>query len=209
MLWYGRVLISTFRLNNTQNAIIIKSMTTYQDLYGTALEEIKKVCKNVSDFGNVPSTVKTGYAHTVMAHGAEVKDKDGNPYPNTKKHIKTIKACFSINNPIRQVSAKDVDEQFEDYMSSCGFKQPILDSTTTPRGELLFMMAVVEFVTAKIYTAQGINSSRVACYNDSDTKPTVVYYNNESIIKKEDTNINDAILKNTAQVKVNYTHKFV
>lgn len=172
-------------------------MTTYRDLYTTALEEIKKVCKNVSDFGNVPPNVKTGYTYTVTKNGDDTSGK----------YAKTIKARFRIKNPINQVDKSVVESQFDSYMNSCGFK-PILDANTTPRGELLFMMAVVEFVTAKIYTVQGINSSKVACYNQ-ETTPTVVSYSNEPIIKTQDTNINGAILKNTAQVKVNYVHEFV
>jgi hypothetical protein len=186
-------------------------MTTYRDLYNEALTKIKKVCQNVTNFGifgNVPREVKEGYTHTATVLGAEVRDKDGNLDPEGNKHRKTIKARFSINNPITQVSAEVVDKQFKDYMTDCGFI-PILDSITTPRGELLFMMAVAEFVTAKIYTAQvRSRTAKSPCYNQYTT-PTVVYYNNEPIIKKEDTNINDAILKNTAQVKVNYTHGFV
>lgn len=208
MLWYGRVLISTFGLNNTQNAIINKNMTTYRDLYNTALTEIKSVCQNVSNYGNVPRSVKTGYTLTKSVTGRDLTYGGEHWTDEGKSHLKRISAGFSIKNPITQVSESIVDEQFEDYMDSCGFKPLILDSTTTPRGELLFMMAVAEFVTAKIYTVQGQGSSKLPCYNTTTT-PTVVYYNNEPIIKKEDTNINDAILKNTAQVKVNYTHGFV
>ena len=172
-------------------------MTTYRELYDTALTEIKSVCQNVSNYGNVPQHVKTGYTNAVATTGWD---------PSGGAHKKRVTARFRIKNPIPQVSASVVEDQFNNYMTECGFKS-ILGSTTTPRGELLFMMAVVEFVTAKIYTAQGRGSSKVACYN-KDTTPTVVYYNNEPIIKKQDTNINDAILKNTAQVKVNYTHEF-
>ena len=172
-------------------------MTTYKELYDTALDKIKAVCQNVSNFGNVPSTVKTGYNQTKSVTGTD----------GSGKHTKTVTARFRIKNPTPQVSASVVDSQFDSYMNSCGFK-PILNSNTTPHGEVLFMMAVAEFVTAKIYTVQGRNSSKVTCYNQ-DTTPTVISYNNDPVIKTQDTNINGAILKNTAQIKVNYAHEFV
>lgn len=182
-------------------------MTTYRELYDTALTKIKSVCHNVSHYGHIDPKVKTGYTLTRsvtgrdLTYGGEHWDGEGN------NHLKPIRTRLSIKNPVTQVSADTVNSQFYSYMEKCGFSS-ILDANTTPRGELLFMMAVAEFVTAKIYTAQGQSSNKVPCYNTTTT-PTVVYYNNEPIIKKEDTNINDAILKNTAQVKVNYTHGFV
>lgn len=184
-------------LNNTQNAIN-KNMTTYRELYDTALNKIKSICQNVSNYsGNVPSTVKESYTKTKSHTGTE----------GSSSHSKTVTARFRIKNSIPQVSASVVESQFDSYMNSCGFKS-ILGGNTTPRGEILFMMAVSEFITAKVYTVQGLNSSKVTCYNQ-DTTPTVVSYNSESTINAKDTNINGAILKNTAQVKVNYYHEFV
>lgn len=172
-------------------------MTTYRDLYDTAITKIISVCQNVSNYsGNVPSEVKGSYTKTKSHTGTN----------GSADHRKTITARFRIKNPTPQVSEAVVESQFDSYMTSCGFK-PFLASNTTPRGEILFMMAVSEFITAKVYTVQGLNSKKVTCYNQ-DTTPTVVSYNSEPTINAKDTNINGAILKNTAQVKVNYYHEF-
>lgn len=173
-------------------------MTTYRELYDTAITKIISVCQNIKNFGNIPSTVKVGYTQTQSVTG----DYDPSGGANTK----TVKARFRIKNPISEVEESIVKSQFDSYMNSCGFKN-ILDNQTTQRGEILFMMAITEFVTAKVYTVQGRNSAKMTCYNQ-DTTPTVISYNSEPFIKTNDTNINGAILKNTSQVKVNYYHEF-
>lgn len=172
-------------------------MTTYSDLYNKALSEIKAICENVSNFSNVPSTVKSGYTRTASATGSD---------PSNGNHTKTITARFRVSNPIPQVSASTVESQFESYINSCGYKN-VLKNTTTPRGEILFATAVTEFVTAKICTVQGSNSSKVCVYNQN-TSPTIVSYSSDTDITTTDTNINSSILKNTSQIKVNYIYEF-
>ena len=183
-------------------------MTTYKELYDTALSEIIAVCQNVEKYSNVPDTVKSGYTRVVSLTGGDTTNGGKHWDESTgSEHSKTISARFRVKNPIAEVYRSVVETQFESYINSCGYSN-ILNNNTTPRGEILFMMAVSEFVTAKVYTAQGANSSRVSCYNP-DATPTVVAYDKELTIKPKDTNINSAILKNTGQINVNYIHEFV
>lgn len=167
-------------------------MTTYRELYNNALSKIKSVCKNVSSYSSVSSNLKSGYSKGVTS-------TQGGNYPQRPY------AYLKISNVVPQVETSTVDSQFSTHMSNCGFSS-ILDTNTTARGEVLFMRAVGEFCSAKIYTAQGQNSGKFVCYNPNGT-PTVSAYNNSLNISATDANILDVITKNasTSTVVYNFT----
>lgn len=167
-------------------------MTTYRELYNNALSKIKSVCKNVSNYGSLPSQMKSGYSQGVTS-------TQGGNYPQRPY------AYLKISNVVPQVTTDTVDSQFSTHISNCGFSS-ILDTNTTARGEVLFMRAVGEFCAAKIYTAQSRNSGRFVCYNP-DSTPTVSAYNSTLNISTADANILDVISKNasTSTIVHNFT----
>ncbi len=168
-------------------------MTTYRELYNNALSRIKSVCKNVSNYGSLPSQMKSGYSQSATS-------SQGGNYPQRPY------AYLNISNIVPEVTTSTVDSQFSTHITNCGFNG-ILDTNTTKRGEVLFMRAVGEFCASKIYTAQSRNSSRVVCYNP-DTTPTVSSYNSNLNISSVDANILDVISKNASPVTIVHNFTF-
>lgn len=166
-------------------------MTTYRELYDNALSRIKSVCRNVSNYGSLPSQMKSGYSQSATS-------TQGGNYPQRPY------AYLRISNVVPQVATGTVDSQFSTHINNCGFGS-MLDTNTTKRGELLFMRAVGEFCAAKIYTAQSRNSGRFVCYNP-DVSPTVSTYNSALNISSTDANVLDGISKNLSPITI--LHKF-
>jgi hypothetical protein len=116
---------------------------TYKALYDAALSQIKLQCVNVSQFSNIPALMKSGAVHT------QTVTESSNIGSMKAKAVTTIK--WTINNPVQQVSAETVENEFEELMA----KYNVTPSSSIPNagGLYQFYCALVVFCQAKVKVA--------------------------------------------------------
>ena len=147
-------------------------MATYKTLYDDALSRLTSLCKNVSDYANLPAQFKSGYTYEQRAG-------------STRMYM-----VYTIQNPIAQADATAITNAFQTVMQQCGV-YGVLNNEITPKGLLNFYNALSLFCRHHV----RICSSQLVSTNYVVFIPGTVEYN----IKLSEGNIiqaNDILLVN-------------
>lgn len=169
---------------------------TYQELYNSALSRIKSMCLNVSNYGGLNSAFKAGYTRNYTTGRATLTAR--------------------ISNPIGQVSSSTVDNEFRNWMTTCGITSYLNKTVEVDsRGLFNFYGALASFATAKIRTIAGTAVTTQQVVYVTGTNPTsitrlptdgrLMYANDVSTYFNQ---INSIITNNTKAYVVKYSYSF-
>lgn len=168
----------------------------YQELYDQALNTIKQLCMNVSNYNRLDAAFKASYSKNYTTGRATLVE--------------------TISNPIEQVDPSIVETDYTNWMTSCGITT-YLDQTVEidSRGLFNFYGALASFSTAKIRTIAGNASTVQQVVYVTGTSPvsiTQLPYMSRLMyaidVSTYFTQINAIIINNTKSYVVKYTYTF-
>lgn len=171
---------------------------TYQTLYNETLSTIKSSCLNVSNYSALPSAYKAGYYEQKTW---------------TFNHLTYYTKC-TINNPVPQISASQVENDFKNFMGLFGIN-PYLSKEVTARGAIGFYGAVANFISRNVCYVQGRNQAKCLCYYRywQGEEIGMETFSEGILIKDEDVNntcgtVLNIIGNNARRVPMTYSFSF-
>ena len=168
----------------------------YQELYDKALNTIKQLCMNVSNYDGLDAAFKAGYSKNYTTGRATLVE--------------------TISNPIGQVATSTVDSEYFSWMTTCGITSYLNQTVEVDsRGLFNFYGALASFSTAKIKTIAGNASTVQQVVYIPGTTPTAITklpYTSRLMyavdVSTYFTQINAIIINNTKSYVVKYTYTF-
>lgn len=158
---------------------------TYKQLRDILVDNVKRVCLNVSNYSSIPASLKSGAvlnSSTYTGTGGE-----------ESKYWKKMYVKWTISNPISNVAGSVVETDFDSLLSTYGIQDYINDNIT-PRGVFEFFCVASIFCSARVKVAatnlasSSSTSNKYIIYDRSTAYATVAQYSQGDVAIATDIN---------------------